>query len=655
MARPEYAVWARQVAKQKKGLAKVSLEEAITSIDLVDTLEGSSSFTVSVVLPNWDLLGDGFFDAQPDGKLDPVDVNYPEGSRFWWRLTSIDLNVGTRKPRLSMTFMERPAVYLMQHRGPVKVSRAKRTRAQFLKRLASEVKAGGGIRFHSHELNVKQTIAKPKSERDRKKKKTGGISPDDDITIHNWDGADHKLSRDELHNAQIVLDEAFQHTNDGRTLLALLAACIVEAPFFANPRGGDASSVGILQLLDTHGSVEFRRDIPNVVKLFVLDGFTGRGGAADLAKQNPDWSIGQVAQAVQGSGYPDRYDKVRDGAQAVLDAYGGQVTASTYRKQYNFEVGGVNNPRETYWDAMRRLADEVNWALFLDGRDLYFDDERVLIRQKPVGVIKRGAPEVVSVRGTWDARQIATECECELFAKPFQFRAGEVLKLQGFGPLSSGSVVKLPGRWLIEEIRYTIGKDVATFRLKQPEREKREPAPELGTRKEDADGSRVVEGSPKYVIDHVVIPIANDAGVPTTVAQIEAKNRVHPDTTSSGNVSDHSGPPSVRWAADLSNGFGPTPEMDVLAKRLARRFGIAWTGSGGPKAEFEQNGWRYRVQLIYRTAGDSVFGDHMDHVHLGILLLKAGKPPSESGDGPFFIADTTEPTSDDGPVFDATG
>jgi hypothetical protein len=81
--------------------------------------------------------------------------------------------------------------------------------------------------------------------------------------------------------------------------------------------------------------------------------------------------------------------------------------------------------------------------------------------------------------------------------------------------------------------------------------------------------------------------------------------------TVTGGRSDHQGPPTVAWAADISNGGSPTPEMDRLARRLAQRFGIDWRGSGLVNAAHSG----YRFQLIYRTY---VGGNHFNHVHFGV-------------------------------------
>jgi hypothetical protein len=486
-------VWARQIVESRRKRRKpapkqVDLETAITNISIEDTIRGSSTITLTLADPEWVLITSGFLDADKDGKLDPIDVNYPDGSRYWWQLTQLEFGLDGRSPTpTGLIFMERAAAHMMELRGPMKAGRSKTTRAEFLRMASRRVKKGGGIIFHSKELHDTQPVAGGvlKEEKGRKENKDSGINDNAKVRFTNFDGKEYTLKPGELRNAEIALDEAFHHTQDTRAILALNCACIVEAPFFRNPRGGDSSSVGILQLLDTHlgGSVEERRNIPRVVDMFLNRGFSGRGGAIALARQHPNWTVGQIAQAVQGSRFPDRYDKVRGGAEKVLDAYGGSSGVSTtYRKEHHFTIGTPEKPREDLWEGSNRLADEVEWPFFLDGQHLYFDPETVLIKQKPAAVISRNDSFMIGFRCGWDTRHIATEVELTLICEPFEFRAGEVLQLDGFGPASNGSTVKLPGRWLIEEMRRERFELTSTFKLKQPERPEPEPAPEIGTR-----------------------------------------------------------------------------------------------------------------------------------------------------------------------------
>jgi peptidoglycan hydrolase-like protein with peptidoglycan-binding domain len=119
-----------------------------------------------------------------------------------------------------------------------------------------------------------------------------------------------------------------------------------------------------------------------------------------------------------------------------------------------------------------------------------------------------------------------------------------------------------------------------------------------------------IEGTPKHIVDAIALPIARSCRINRSTAENDAANARHGSTVTGGR-SDHQGPPTVAWAADISNGGSPTPEMDRLARRLARRFGIDWHGSGLVNATHSG----YRFQLIYRTY---VGGNHFNHVHFGV-------------------------------------
>lgn len=128
-----------------------------------------------------------------------------------------------------------------------------------------------------------------------------------------------------------------------------------------------------------------------------------------------------------------------------------------------------------------------------------------------------------------------------------------------------------------------------------------------------------IDGSPKQIIDTVVLPLSRAVGVPRSVAENDAANERHGPTTSGGR-SDHQGPPDEAWAADMSNGTSPTPEMDRLATALAERFGLRpldlrTTGVAGSRQESSRTSGGYRIQLIYRSR---LGGNHDNHVHLGV-------------------------------------
>ena len=120
------------------------------------TMNGGSTLVVTFQDPDWTMLDSGFFDADEDGRLDNLDVNYPDGSRYWWRLHQVSAQTDRS---LQMTFLPRIVCELMDLKGPVKVNRAKRTRAEFLKSLCGKVDDDyGPIEFYSKQLDVKQEI-----------------------------------------------------------------------------------------------------------------------------------------------------------------------------------------------------------------------------------------------------------------------------------------------------------------------------------------------------------------------------------------------------------------------------------------------------------------------------------------------------------------
>jgi len=116
-------------------------------------------------------------------------------------------------------------------------------------------------------------------------------------------------------------------------------------------------------------------------------------------------------------------------------------------------------------------------------------------------------------------------------------------------------------------------------------------------------------GTPEQIVNQVV-DYAHAQGFDVTPASVAVANARH-GATVNGDRSDHQGPPEYAWAADISNGYAPTPEMDQLAAAVASAFGIPWSGSG--LVTITSGG--YSIQLIYRTMAG---GNHYNHVHFGV-------------------------------------
>jgi hypothetical protein len=121
-----------------------------------------------------------------------------------------------------------------------------------------------------------------------------------------------------------------------------------------------------------------------------------------------------------------------------------------------------------------------------------------------------------------------------------------------------------------------------------------------------------ITGTPKQIIDTIVLPIANENGITRTIDQNDMANAMHGPTS---RVAAH---PTIKARPTSSVGGRHEqrdyrhPQEDRLAAALAKRFGIPWTGAG--LVSVTHGG--YRFQLIYRINTPQA-GDHFTHVHFG--------------------------------------
>jgi hypothetical protein len=488
-------VWARSlvaaaVLVKKKVPKAVDLETAITNIHLDDELRGSSTITVEIHDELWELVDSGFFDADEDGKLDKIEVNYPQDSRLWWRLTQIGIDEATRGGAdVTLTFMERTAVQMMEKRGPLKVVRGATTRAEFQQRLVVS-STNPKATFVSQQLHKTQPIGTGRQRLDDKKQrrnaeqqvkdderrsaKQQGLHGKEDLKIK---GA--KANKAQLHRCEVLLDVCRKLEAPDAATLGIICAGIAESRM-----GEETGSRGTT--LQTYDIPESQLSRQAYYWLKGGHSFQG-GGGIHLAKQG--LRPGEIATRVEAGGMnPSFYGTWVPEAKKIVQAYGGggfNASGVTFeRKAVYFRVG----KRETYWDASQRLADEVDWPFLVDGDTVYYDSEITMIRQKPIAVIHRNDPEVIRWTSNIDARGIATEMTLDLICAPFEFRAGEVFRLLGFGTPSTASTAKLPGRWLIEKAERDRWDLATTFTLKQPSKPKNEPLGELVQTSSSAGG-----------------------------------------------------------------------------------------------------------------------------------------------------------------------
>lgn len=464
------------------------IASAVTSATLERTIEGASTLTFGVHDPDRTLLTSGIFAGAVDVELDGL----------WFRL----VKVGKSGDAVTLVFEDRAVALLRQRRKYRKASRAAMTRAEFALSLVREIKSHP-IEFVAPELHTKQAIGVGDTRDDRDRRREKGIPDRVDLSIGTPDprNADRR-QRDLMERALAVAETERAGL---KATKALVAACIVEDRFRNRPLG-DSSSVGILQLLDIHmgGSVRARMDVERVCRTFLRDGFTGKGGAMQLARSHPDWTAGQVAQAVQGSAYPRKYDAVGSQADKVIDAWGGVGEAqagAVRRKSYEFTRGEPGKPEDS-WAALGRLADEVGWRRFMVGDALYFVSEEDLFSSRARMVVRERDAGVDLIDFDVDYGKKVAEATVGCRASRWAAPPGSVVVVDGVGDLADG-------RWLVASIGRDLFSRQTRITLRKPIRERPEPEAETvqvtdsrtGTGATGSTRDRIVEAA-EWALKH---------------------------------------------------------------------------------------------------------------------------------------------------------
>ena len=496
---PDASAIAKSLLASAKKLSKqapsqVDLANAITAVNTTSPIQGAPSIVLTLLDPLWNLLDSTFFDADQDGRLDPLQLVYPQG-RYTWILSQMSPSGSAHT--MEVTFVPK-LVYDLQHKyGPKKANRSSTTRAEFIRSLVNEM----GGRLYCKQLDVKQQIgvgqasSEPSSaQTDDNAAKTNGIGKN----TKGLTCAGSRLSADQIRVINLALGAAEQAGASKIVTEALIYAGMGETLLGESPGTyGGGPSVGVWQGFPSDWGDG--RDIAKQALAFLQGGpsFKGSGGAIKVAQANPGYAVWQIANdternSIWNNSKQDSYAHQFSGgtttgeaeATAIVEAGGvNGLSGGSFEEvqPYYFTVGGSANPNETYWDAIQRLAQEVNWALFVDGSRIYYDSQMTLIKQVVAAQLERDDLEIIDWSYDWETRQIATQFSLTAMCEPFTFHAGDVFKLENFGTASQGSTAKLPGRWLVSNITRDTSALSSIFTLVQPVKAAKEPPPEVKT------------------------------------------------------------------------------------------------------------------------------------------------------------------------------
>ena len=128
-------------------------------------------------------------------------------------------------------------------------------------------------------------------------------------------------TEEQRQNAAIIAKVGRQLGASDRDIQVALMAAIVESGL-RNLNYGDRDSIGMFQQRDAWGSAAARLNPYSAARMFFLGGMNGQRGLLDLTNRN-SLSMGQAAQAIQVSAFPDRYAQHEAEAGALLGSIGG--------------------------------------------------------------------------------------------------------------------------------------------------------------------------------------------------------------------------------------------------------------------------------------------------------------------------------------------
>lgn len=482
---------------------------------LTRTIDGASSISLEVFDPDRTFLRNSLLAKKWEAEIDGLGFRY--------------IGLDKQGQNLTLTLEDEWAARLKEHFGPKEVLRKNSTRARFIKRLVEE--ACPGLDFYCPQLKVKQPIGskaekkKSKTERAEAKKEDRGKGIGDSYKHLKVKGLKATTTQREL--AELALEIADQGNAPFVCRVAVIAALIDET---------NMGSVDSNNVLEGEGSGEGAPigSAEDEISGFLFGKPTWTGTTAvGYHKAHPHATYYEIAQAVQASGAGaasngrDNYGQFGTEAKEWVEAYDGGEGVSgsiTVIEPYRFEVEGVeegkrNGKPENYWEAIKRLAKEVNWRFFISANRAYFMPETELIKSMVRLAIDEDTPgvEFAEIGFSYNEHGDVTEVTIPAFVEVWKPPPGSVVTLADMGPVSLGSgdapsekgvkvglssAIKASthegrGRFLVSKIEVPLIGDpaqrLATITLKTPSR----PLPEQEAKKKSLSVGSVggVEGN----------------------------------------------------------------------------------------------------------------------------------------------------------------
>ena len=470
---------------------------------LTRTINGASSISLDVFDPERILLRNSLLAQKWEVEIDGLGFRY--------------VGLAKQEKTLTLTLEDEWVAILKEKLGPVSVKRANSTRAEFIKRLVEE--ACPGLDFYCPQLHRKQPIGSKKEAKEAKEEtrenRGKGIGDQKHLKVK---GQTPTAAQKELGN--MALEIADRLGAPFVVQVALIAALIdennMEEPNVLQAEqeltgpGGEGAPVG-------SPAEEISGFLTNKPE------WTGEGAIA-YHRAHPTATADEIAAAVQKNlaGASD-YARFVSEAREWVEAFGGEGGSGSISvtKPVRFEVQGKKRGRkrpENYWEAIKRLAKEVNWRAFIVADRFYFMPEPELFEGEVRLAIDSDTPGIENIDFEYNIHGDVTELTVTALVAQWKPPPGSVVTLEDYGPASLGpgdpprkrgepavsSAVKASthegrGRYLVSSIEVPLSNDpaqrLATITLKTPTK----PLPEKRATRESIDVGSVGAAGNKTV------------------------------------------------------------------------------------------------------------------------------------------------------------
>lgn len=535
---PEAQAMADFVAKRVKAtstrgtLDEVELSDRIGEIEEETQIKGTDYLKLHIIDPDWTLQNSGFVDVDSDGLLDEIEVEFPAGSKRYWVFCGIEGSTDVAEANFIMTFQDKLFARLRSEWGVKNVPPGTQTRARFVHDLLVEADVPAVIPG----IGILQPI-------EEETKGEAGQAAIETATSKTQKHAEINKSADTGKLARAQYEFAAElATVTGLDAKVVAAWCLAEESGSAatgreNEHNNNWLNIGYFDSGPGQIAFDTAFNAPKTGAEQTAKFLKGEWGGASSGILSILKSIGQGPSAqiaaIASSGWAS---SGYEGGQSLRTLYGEiggaeTPTATGGAEEAKSDVGQLKrgtdgNPDEDSAECIERLAQQVDWFGFSDGRRFYYMDGPELAKQTPClrvgiprnhivtrdGVSEYGAivspstytfddtafeyrlTHKIKTRTQRRSRAVKpsspSEVKLDLICKIGQYVAGQVIAFKNSGTISS------IGRWVIVQTTRKCMKDIFTEILCEPPLE---PLPEpKETSKEEvstAEGEGAVGGA----------------------------------------------------------------------------------------------------------------------------------------------------------------